>query len=103
MALSKIELKLGKKVITLTPEQFEELKQDMRDLDRDHHYYWYNYPHYLTHQWWDTTGTPLFKNTGTATGNIIGSVTIDNIGGTADVETVPSDPPAFSGNILSAA
>ena len=40
--LSKIELKLGKKVITLTPEQFEELKRDMRNLDKSHYYYWHN-------------------------------------------------------------
>ena len=40
MALSKITLKLGKKTIELTPEQFEELKQDMRILDKQHHYHW---------------------------------------------------------------
>jgi len=96
MALSKIELKLGKKVITLTPEQFEELKQDMRDLDRDHHYYWHSYP--FTEYWWgNSTGTPSFRTTGTTTGNTI------DIKGTAGISFTERKPPAFSGTILSAA
>ena len=40
MALSKITLKLGKKKIELTEAEFEELKRDMRQLDKRHHYYW---------------------------------------------------------------
>ena len=48
MALSKIELKLGKKVIKLTPAEFEELKLDMRELDKQYHYYWCSQPVWQT-------------------------------------------------------
>ena len=62
MALAKITLKLGKKKIKLTPEEFEELKQDMRQLDSDHKYYWY-----YTHRYWPTQ--PLMYTT--TSGSII--------------------------------
>ena len=77
MALSKIELKLGKKVITLTPEQFEELKADMRELDKNHHYYWNNSP-------WDR---PYYTYTTCTTG--------------IDQQSQTPNPPSFNGSILS--
>jgi hypothetical protein len=79
MALAKIELKLGKKTISLTPAQFEELKHDMRSLDKDHHYYWHQ-PYY--------TGirTPFYGSTCTT-----GSLTTSTAG----------RPPSFAGNVLS--
>lgn len=96
MALRKIELKLGKKVITLTPEQFEELKQDMRNLDKDHHYYWHNYQHYHSYPSWNRTqGVILCDDI--STGNTIG------IKGTAGISFTETKPPAFSGSILSTA
>ena len=48
MTIAKITLKLGKKKIELTEEEFEELKQDMRELDSSYRYYWYNGQH---HNW----------------------------------------------------
>jgi len=46
MALATITLKLGKKKIELTAKEFEELKADMRQLDKNHYYYWHNYQPY---------------------------------------------------------
>ena len=43
MALAKITLQLGKKKIELTNEEFQELKKDMRELDKIHSDYWRNY------------------------------------------------------------
>lgn len=96
MALNKIELKLGKKVITLTPNQFEELKQDMRYLDRGHYYYWNHSPWY---QPWDrTTSLTGIRTLLTGTTNIA-----DVCANISTAEAEVSDPPAFSGTILSAA
>ena len=72
MALAKISLKLGKKTIELTPEQFEELKKDMRKLDKDYHYYWFgNYDYRyrqiarlpLPEQWYGSTIKDVQMNT----------------------------------------
>ena len=96
MALSKIELKLGKKVITLTPAQFEELKQDMRNLDKDHHYYWHNYnwPYRYYNQLITSASGVNYTNSAPSTVN------------TGSIKTIPTtaiqDPPAFSGSILCA-
>ncbi len=126
MALSKIELKLGKKKISLTPKQFEELKQDMRDLDKDHHYYWYNYRWPTT--WYNTypygqvicngsTSTGTISNVTTTSTNATSaysgatptSAAYLSLDGTASSLTEPSadlnqglsDPPAFRGSLLS--
>ena len=88
--LSKIELKLGKKTITLTSKQFEELKQDMRNLDKDHRYYWYDY------QWprWYHNYPQQISITGT-TGLLTANLNQLELGD-------QKDPPAFNGTVLSA-
>lgn len=111
MALSKITLKLGRKTIELTSEQFEELKQDMRDLDRSHNYYWHRSPWYG--QWYSQ---PLSTFTTT---NLVGSASTGSSGHAANTLTLSSDmaampvakfdgedqpnPPAFSGSVLNTA
>ena len=119
MALSKIELKLGKKVITLTPKQFEELKQDMRDLDKDHHYYWHNYswPKWYYNQpqrfpydqilCSSTAGSAYTSNTSTSgefpnNAAVRGSDLITSQLNQLDVAD-QTDPPAFNGTLLSVA
>ena len=82
MALAKITLKLGKKTIELTEKEFEELKQDMRELDKNHYYYWYDYRPI----WYgaDITSKPvLYSNSPETT------------------VTSGSPPPDFHGNTLS--
>ena len=100
MALAKIELKLGKKTITLTPAQFEELKQDMRDLDRTYNYHWYSNP--WPQRWWggisNHTGNQIYCNTaGTGTTTTAGNQsTLLTATGTATA----SDKVTYSGNML---
>lgn len=88
MALNKIELKLGKKVITLTPAQFEELKQDMRELDKSHYYYWHNY----SQPYWNSNNIRPFFLTGTTPVEYTTTMITNNL----------KDPPAFIGSIVSA-
>jgi len=117
MALSKIELKVGKgknrKVITLTTEQFEELKQDMRDLDKSHHYYWYNYqwPRWYSQPHWSgspilcnniagsTTTTGVITNASTGTASLTNTSLINTLEQLAPEDR--KDPPAYTGSILS--
>lgn len=112
MALSKITLKLGRKTIELTSEQFEELKQDMRDLDRSHNYYWHRNPWYG--QWYSQPLSTVI------TTNLVGSTSTGSSGYPANTWALPSDettampvakfdqkdepnPPAFSGSVLNTA
>ena len=101
MALSKIELKLGKKVIKLTTDEFEELKRDMRELDKQHHYYWYKYYPYGYGQISQplTLRDNFYYATGVSnnlSGNLSAAVTIP-----ATTKDLPKGPPSFSGSILS--
>ena len=101
MALAKISLKLGRKTIELTPEQFEELKQDMRDLDKSHHYYWHTSPWYQP--WYDRPNRlPTFTYT---TPVVYGSSCDAAISANSLISQTSNavpEPPAFSGSILSA-
>ena len=98
MALNKIELKLGKKVISLTPEQFEELKRDMRELDKRHHYYWHTSPWY--DQWYynQPVTVPLTFTTSAGSYQTANS----GVGSSDCVSTTQTpSPPVFNGSILS--
>jgi len=92
MALSKIELKLGKKVIKLTPAEFEELKLDMRELDKQYHYYWCSQPVWQTGIVYKE---PFYYNS-----NVFGSISnaSDRVSTTAEL---PQSLTSFSGSILS--
>ena len=93
MALNKIELKLGKKVISLTPAEFEELKSDMHLLDKGHHYYWHSQPYWVQNPSYG--GITTYRSGSPA-------VELQNaaITGTNVSNTTPEHP-AFSGSILS--
>ena len=104
MALSKISLTLGKgktkQKIQLTPAQFEELKQDMRDLDKSHNYYWHHSPWYGH---WYNGGIRTFSTsnaTDTYT-NAVSAVNFTSENAQNALENQP-EPPSFSGKILSA-
>lgn len=111
MALSKITLTLGKgkskQKISLTPEQFEELKQDMRDLDRSHDYYWHRSPWYQP-WYYNSSGTMFTSTSGYANTSDV-YLTATSASGTASstdtvtlTGTVDPAPPAFKGKVLSA-
>jgi len=119
MALSKITLTLGKgktkQKISLTPDQFEELKQDMRDLDKSHNYYWNHNPWYQ--RWYSQPYFTLTGNSGvsgtvttsasTANINAVSSITTAGYDSNNDMrylasEKVDPNPPSFKGKILSA-
>jgi hypothetical protein len=93
MALKKIELKLGKKVISLTPKEFEELKADMRALDKSHHYYWHTTPWYRS--WYTTNPQISLLSTSKGAPAVGGSLSISNS------QDGTYTPPAFSGSVLS--
>lgn len=97
MALAKITLKLGKKTIELTSEQFEELKQDMRDLDKSHNYYWHNSPWYQP--WY--YNQPVLREFTTC--NLVGSASNFSSSDAANraVSLLPAKPPNFSGSVVS--
>ena len=97
MALSKIELKLGKKVIKLTTDEFEELKRDMRELDKQHHYYWYTYNPYWVRQP-VTLRDRFYDGMSTSYGSISNLKDCVN---TVTLSKSAEDPPAFTGSILS--
>lgn len=122
MALKKITLQLGSKTISLTVKQFEELKQDMRELDKQHHYYWNHSPWYgpwysgirsFTHPIiFDSSVGGSLSSSNTVAGklDVIGGSTplgVDNFTNTdRSVTQLLSDnsaakPPAYSGSILS--
>jgi hypothetical protein len=79
--IKKIELDLGKKTVTLTPEQAKKLKEALDELfgekvvreehhHHDHHRYWWHwdYPHWT----YTTTTTPMYNTwTATNTGNTL--------------------------------
>ena len=109
MALAKIELKLGKKTITLTPAQFEELKQDMRNLDKTYNYFWYSNP--WPQRWWGGTLTypsyppgQIYCNTaGTGTTTTTAGSTMITGKGTASMANTPSatsDKVTYDGSML---
>ena len=103
MALAKISLKLGKKKIELTPAQFEELKQDMRELDKHHHYYWNLYPH--REYWWGNSA-PYITYTTSNAGGSLSAMPDANIFSISDMAALPIDqlvepPPSFKGSVLS--
>ena len=113
MALSKITLTLGKKVITLTSKEFEELKRDMRELDKDHHYYWHTSPWYdrwysggsirnASSSYQNQTGASSWMayavpNGAASLGNLL--IEPNNQDGTVTSEE--PTPPPFNGSVLS--
>jgi len=106
MSLSKITLTLGKgktkQKINLTPEQFEELKQDMRDLDKSHNYYWHRNPWYQPYYIACTSNT--FDTV--ASSSCVSETYVNSITDTASVNLITKpqpQPPRFSGCILSTA
>jgi hypothetical protein len=108
MALQKISLRLGTKVISLTAKEFEELKRDMRELDKDHHYYWHHAPWYGP--WYSgvrsfTAPIVYGSSSGSLSCNTAGftpNAQLQNLVAANDL-TIPMDakPPEFSGSILS--
>lgn len=103
MALAKITLKLGRKTIELTNEQFEELKQDMRDLDRQHHYYWHHSPWYSP--WYynqPMTSIPLVMSSAGVNVSVGSSNNAANVANQM-LASDASKPPAFEGSIVSTA
>ena len=112
MALSKITLTLGKKVITLTSKEFEELKRDMRELDKDHHYYWHRYDRWYYHntpnlvpQYAGLLGAASLGNLLIEPNNQDGTVSRETFNTEderykATIKTGPTPPP-FSGSVLS--
>ena len=106
MALAKISLKLGKKTIELTPAQFEELKRDMRELDKSHHYYWHRSPWY--EPWYhQQSPAPMFTYTNAVAGNAgvnMSKLTTDCASNSAVMLTTLStlpEPPEYKGSVLS--
>jgi len=91
MALSKIELKLGKKVIKLTTDEFEELKRDMRELDKQYHYYWCSQPVWKT--------GIVYRDPFYYSSNVSGS--ISNASDCVSTAKLPQSLTSFSGSILS--
>ncbi len=116
MALKKITLQLGCKTVSLTKKQFEELKADMRELDRQHHYYWHHSPWYGP---WYSNSTFTVSSAGVSSGcrdsrlDLIGS-SASNVGFTTTTAgnltddtfqtlLVDAKPPEFTGKLLSVA
>ena len=96
MALQIISLRLGTKVISLTSKEFEELKRDMRELDKDHHYYWHSLPYYPP----GIRGFSPLTVYGSSAGNS-GSLSCNTAGFNPD--NILGTPPAFAGSVLSLA
>ena len=112
MALSKITLTLGKgkskQKISLTPEQFEELKQDMRDLDQSHNYYWNQNTWY---QPWYTLSSTTYSASTTRSSNVeaVSSFTVTGYDRDSKMRYLAqckspdpeASPPSFQGKVLS--
>ena len=96
MSLEKITLKLGKKKIKLTVEEFEELKQDMRDLDRDYRWYWFSAPPYRPYWYTNTSIAPLLAGNSTPVGSTADAISNTTITPSDDMTKVD-----FAGNVLS--